>query len=190
MAAKQEHDQKKAAKKARVQEEQAREYGAGPEPKQKTDSQGQALFRKQKSSSGSGSKTSGGKGKSRALGWAWSGNRKVLTAQFVLCAFILILGTLTADDKAKATAARAMVKGSALALLFFLLALLSSAGGSSAKAATAMGTLVTVAYAVTSSDVHAVVKWVGSFFHTQAKSVGTETAEEAENEATNQPEFS
>ena len=177
LAVKQGMDEKKARKKEQVDKERARDYGAGPEPKQKTDDQGNARFRTPKSSGGSGPKARGGGAPSgsrgaRAVNWAWSGNRKVLTAQFVLCAFILILGTLTSDDKAKLSGARALVKGSALALLFFLLALLSSAGGSSAKAATAMGTLVTAAYALTSSDVHAVVKWVGSFFGSKAKTVG------------------
>ncbi len=191
VALKQQQKEKSAAKKAKVQEEQAREYGAGPEPKQKTDAKGQAVFRK--SSGGSAPKQSGSKGRPRAVAWAWSGNRKILTAQFILCAVILILGTLTSSDEAKSSSARAMVKGSALALLFFLLALLSSAGGSSAKAATAMGTLVTAAYALTSSDVHAVVKWVGTYFGGKAKEVGTttenETPEQEQNEATNQPEF-
>lgn len=179
IAAKSEHDQKKAAKKT----QREAELGAGPEPKKKTDTGGNATFRGEGKGKGSG--RGGGR---RAMGWAWSGNRKVLTAQFVLCSVILILGLLTSSDDAKNSSARALVKGSALALLFFLLALLSSAGGSSAKAATAMGTLVTVAYAVTSSDVHAVVKWVGSYFKTKAPDVGTTEAEQAERE--NQEPFS
>lgn len=175
VAVKQGHDQKKAAKKQEAVRERSQERGAGPVPSSKTDDQGNAKFRGEKPGRGGagGKPGTGGGGKRRALGWAWSGNRKVLTAQFVLCAFILILGTITSTDDAKNTSARALVKGSALALLFFLLALLSSAGGSSAKAATAMGTLVTAAYALTSSDVHAVVKYVGTFFGSKAKNVGT-----------------
>ena len=148
-------------------------YGAGPAPKKKTDSKGNAVFKGGKKSGG------GGGGKRRAVAWAWSGSRKVLTAQFVLCAVILVLGTLTSKDEVKSTAARSMVKGSALALLFFLLALLSSAGGSSARAATAMGTLVTAAYALTSSDVHALVKWLGDYFGKKAPKVGASAKDES-----------
>lgn len=137
------------------------DYGAGPAPQKKTDRNGNATFR-----------GSGGRKRGRSVAWAFSGSRKVLTAQFVLCVVILVLGTLTSKDEAKSSAARAMVKGSALALLFFLLALLSSAGGASAKAATAMGTLVTTAYALTSSDVHAVVKWLTAYFKNKAPDVG------------------
>jgi hypothetical protein len=173
-AVKQQHDAKKAAKKERVQQEQrARERGAGPAPARKTDPNGNARFRGEPGSSGGG--RGGGRSTSkrrRAVGWAWSGSRKVLTAQFVLCVVILVLGTLTSKDEVKSTAARSMVKGSALALLFFLMALLSSAGGSSARAATAMGTLVTAAYALTSSDVHALVKWLGDYFGKKAPKVG------------------
>jgi len=147
-------------------------YGAGPAPKKKTDSKGNAVFK-------GGKKSGGGGGKRRAVAWAWSGSRKVLTAQFVLCAVILVLGTLTSKDEVKSTAARSMVKGSALALLFFLLALLSSAGGSSARAATAMGTLVTAAYALTSSDVHALVKWLGDYFGKKAPKVGASAKDES-----------
>lgn len=161
VAVKKKQDDKKAARK---QEQAAKEQPA-PQPK----------------SGGGRSQLKAGPmsaREQRAVTWAWSGNRKVLTAQFVLCTFILILGTLTSDDKAKSSGARALVKGSALALLFFLLALLSSAGGSSAKAATAMGTLVTAAYALTSSDVHAVVTWVGAFFGEKAKTAGTKDKDE------------
>ena len=162
---------------AKQQQKQAQQRGAGPEPKRKTGPDGTATFR------GEGPRRKGGP---RAVSWAWSGSRKVLTAQFVLCAVILVLGTLTSSLDAKKSAARSMVKGSALALLFFLLALLSSAGGSSARAATAMGTLITVAYAVTSSDVHALVKWVGHYFGSKAKTVGA--GEEPQSEQPEQPQ--
>lgn len=175
VAVKQERQRKKDQ---RVQREQEKELGAGPRQRRPADEQGNARFRGEparKSSRGSGVKAPGkpgGGGRPRAVAWAWSGNRKILTGQFVLCMMILILGALTSKDDGKSSSARALVKGSALALLFFLLALLSSAGGSSAKAATAMGTLVTAAYALTSSDVHAVVKWVGAFFKNEAPKIG------------------
>lgn len=177
---------KKAAdrKAKEVARERAREYGAGPTPGKKTDANGNARFR------GEGGKKSRAR---RGASWAWSGNRKVLTAQFLLCMVILILGTLTGDGDAKSSSARALVKGSALSLLFFLLALLSAGGGSSARTATAMGTLVTAAYALTSSDVHAVVKWIGHFFGTDAKNVGSKTSSAEQDDAVesnNAPEFS
>lgn len=123
--------------------------------------------------SGGGGDSSGGKkaqssGKSkgsRAVSWAWSGSKKLLMAQFVLCVVILALGSMTSDPKdGKSAAGRAMVKGSAFALIFFLLAILSAGGKGAAKSATAVGTLITVSYALTSSDVHAVVTWINSFF--------------------------
>ncbi|MFL6116740.1 MAG: hypothetical protein ACJ786_36100 [Catenulispora sp.] len=184
---------KVAERKAKkVAAERAKDMGAGPKPQNPTDAQGNAAFRGEKKAAaktGGGGKAGGGKKLgSKSLGWAWSGSRKILTAQFLLCMVILILGTLTGKDEAKTTAARALVKGSALSLLFFLLALLSSAGGSSARTATAMGTLVTAAYAFTSSDVHAVVTWVGHFFSHQARQAGTDETSAVESE--NAPEFS
>lgn len=107
---------------------------------------------------------SSGRGK-RAVSWAWSGSKKLLMAQFVLCVVILALGSMTSDPQdGKSAAGRAMVKGSAFALIFFLLAILSAGGKGAAKSATAVGTLITVSYALTSSDVHAVVTWINSFF--------------------------
>lgn len=113
--------------------------------------------------SGPGAK--GAKGRPRAVAWAWSGSRRLLMAEFLLCTVVLLLGTLTSDpEDGKSAAPRAMVKGSAFALVFFLLALLGSGGKGPAKAATAVGTLVTVAYTMTSSDVHTLVTWIGKFF--------------------------
>jgi hypothetical protein len=130
-----------------------------------------------KESGGGGGKSGGAKAQSsgksrskRAVSWAWSGNKKLLMAQFVLCVVILALGSLTSDPQdGKSAAGRAMVKGSAFALIFFLLAILSAGGKGAAKSATAVGTLITVSYALTSSDVHAVVTWINSFFKGAAK---------------------
>lgn len=108
-------------------------------------------------------KKKGGKGK-RAISWAWSDNKKLLTAEFLACVVVLGLGTITASEESKDDVARAMIKGSALAGLFFLLALVSAGGKGPARAANAIGTLVTAAYVLTSSDVHNVAEWTASFF--------------------------
>lgn len=164
----------------------ARERGAGPRRRQPTDARGHATFRGEKK---------GGRGRSKALAWAWSGNRRILTAEFVLCAAILILGAFTSKEKdSSAIAVRTMVKGSALALVFFLLAIMTAGKGSAAKFATAVGTLITTAYAVTSPDVHAVVSWLGDTFAGKQKAVinGRETDKTAamqEAEDTNPPPF-
>lgn len=100
----------------------------------------------------------------KAVGWALSGNRKLLTAEFIACMAVLGLGTVLAPSGSKDGIPRAMIKGSALCGLFLLLALVASAGKSSAKAATAIGTLVTAGYVLTSSDVHNVAKWTAAFF--------------------------
>jgi hypothetical protein len=163
-----------------------RERGAGPEQERPTDSRGYAKFRGQ----GKGK----GKRRSRALAWAWSGNKRILTAEFVLCAAILILGAFTSKEKdSAAIATKTMVKGSALALIFFLLAILTAGKGGAAKTATAIGTLITTAYAVTSPDVHAVVVWLRDTFSSKIAIVNGETTEktaamgEAENDL--QPAF-
>lgn len=116
-----------------------------------------------------GGKSGGGKAQSsrgkRAVSWAWSGSKKLLMAEFILCVVVLALGSLTSDpEDGKDQAARAMVKASAFALIFFLLAILSAGGKGAAKSATAVGTLITVSYTLTSADVHAVVTWINSFF--------------------------
>lgn len=105
-----------------------------------------------------------GKGAKKVVGWAFSGNRKLLTAEFIACLIVLGLGTLLAPEGSKDGMPRAMVKGSALSALFLVLALVASGGKSPAKVATALGTLVTASYVLTSSDVHNVVSWVSSFF--------------------------
>lgn len=100
----------------------------------------------------------------RSIGWAFSGNRKLLTGEFIACIILLGLGTLLAPEGSKDGMPRAMVKGSALSALFLILALVASGGTGPAKVATGIGTLVTASYVLTSSDVHNVVKWIGAYF--------------------------
>lgn len=104
------------------------------------------------------------KGKKKALGWVWSDNRKLLTAEFVVCVAVLGLGTLVSPEDSKHDVPRAMIKGSALAGLFFVLALVSTGGQKPARVANALGTLVTATYVLTSADVHNLVSWVSGFF--------------------------
>lgn len=118
--------------------------------------------------------TAPGPGKAKkAVSWAWSGNRRLLTAQYLLCVVVLGLGWMVAPaagtsgqgSKASSeTTTRAMIKFSALSGLFFLLAIVSAGGKGAAKTATALGTLVSATYLFTSSDAHAVMAWVASFF--------------------------
>lgn len=107
-------------------------------------------------------KTSAG-GK-KTIGWAWSDNRKLLAAQFVVCVVVLGLGTLVSPEDSKHDVPRAMIKGSALAAVFFLLALVATGGQKPARAANAVGTLITAAYVLTSADVHNIVTWIAGFF--------------------------
>lgn len=106
--------------------------------------------------------------KRRALGWAWSDNRKLLLAEFILCVAVLGLGTIVSPEDSKHDVPRAMIKGSALAGIFFLLALISSGGQKPARAANALGTLITAAYVLTSADVHNIVSWLSGFFRQPA----------------------
>lgn len=101
---------------------------------------------------------------SGVVSWAWSGNRKLLTAQFLVCVVVLGLGTLLAPSGTKDGMPRALVKGSALCGVFLVLSLLTTGGKGAAKAATAIGTLVTASYVLTSKDVHNVVSWLNAFF--------------------------
>lgn len=125
---------------------------------------------KKKTPEGGGKGGGGAKGKAKKTGaargvaWAWSGKRRLLTMQFVACMVVLGLGTLLAPKGSNDGMTRAMVKGSGLAGLFFILALVASGGKGPAKAATALGTLVTAAYVLTSSDVRNVVGWFAEFF--------------------------
>lgn len=105
-----------------------------------------------------------GGGAKKIASFAWSGNRKLLTAQYLLCIVVLFLGTVTAPPGSKDDVHRAMVKGSALSGLFMLLALVSSGGKGAAKAATALGTLISASYLFTSSDVHNLTAFVSGFF--------------------------
>ena len=106
----------------------------------------------------------GAAGSRRAGKWLWAGNRRLLTAQYVACLVILFLGTLVAPSGSKDDLTRAMVKGSALSGVFLILALVASGGKGPTKVATAIGTLVTAAYLLTSSDVHNVTAWTARFF--------------------------
>lgn len=103
--------------------------------------------------------------KRRVRAWAWAGNRRVLTAEFLLCMTVLTLGSVVSPDGVQKGSARFLVKGTALSAVFFLLALVSSGGQGPRKAATAVGTLVTAAYVFTSADVTHLVQWVSSFFN-------------------------
>lgn len=100
----------------------------------------------------------------KSMKWAWSGNRKLLVVEFVACMVVLGAGTLLAPEGSKDGVPRAMVKASALCGLFLILALVASGGTGPAKTATALATLVTAGYVLTSSDVRNVVKWVDSYF--------------------------
>ena len=123
-----------------------------------------------KSSKSGGKGGKGGKGAApkskvrRATKFAFSGNRKILTGQFIACMAVVILGTCLAPEDSKDTSMRALVKASAIAALFFLLALLAQGGKGWAKGATALGTLVTASYVLTSSDVKNVVDYIAKFF--------------------------
>jgi hypothetical protein len=112
--------------------------------------------------SGDGAKK-GGRGR-KALGWTWSDNRRLLLAEFVICVAVLGAGTLVSPEDSKHDVPRAMIKGSALAAVFFLLALVASGGQKPARVANAIGTLITATYVLTSADVHNLVTWIGSFF--------------------------
>lgn len=115
------------------------------------------------------------RGSKRVVAWAWSGSRKLLTAEFVICVVILGLGLLVGDSgptTKRQDVGHVMVKGSALAALFFILALLTSAGKGTAKAATGLATLVTLTYVFTSTDSRNLMAWVSSFFGNPA-STGT-----------------
>lgn len=96
--------------------------------------------------------------------WLLSGDRKLLTAEYVACVAILGAGTLVAPQGSKDGTVRAMVKFTALSAVFFLLAMVGSAGKGAARAATGLGALITAAYLFTSSDVHDVAAWTSAFF--------------------------
>lgn len=117
--------------------------------------------------SGAAAGASGGRGR-RAVRWAWSDNRKILIAEFLVCVVVLGLGTVVSPDDSKHDVPRAMIKGSALAGVFFILTLVSTAGGNARRTANAIGTLITASYVLTSADVHNIVSWASGFFATPA----------------------
>lgn len=135
---------------------QATGRSTGAAAKQGSDALGKAT--------GGGRKTPTRSRARRGLSWAWSDNRKLLVAEFIACIVVLGLGTLTAEEGSKDDVGRAMVKGSALAGMFFVLSLVAAGGKGPARAANAVGTLVTAAYVLTSSDVHNLVSFVAGFF--------------------------
>lgn len=105
----------------------------------------------------------------KSVNWVFSGSRKLLTAEFVVCIVILGLGTLLAPQGSKDGLPRAMVKFSGLSAVFFVLALASAGSKGAARTATAIGALMTTAYVFTSSDAHNVVKWLEEFFSKSGK---------------------
>lgn len=102
--------------------------------------------------------------RTRAVAWAWSGDKKLLTAEFILVIAILGLGTLTTPGNVKDELPKTMVKFAALMGLFFILAIMTGAGKGSAKVATALATLITVGYVFTSPEARQIVAWVGAYF--------------------------
>lgn len=105
----------------------------------------------------------------KGANWVFSGNRKLLTAEFIVCVVILGLGTLLAPQGSKDGLPRAMIKFSGLSAVFFVLALASAGGKGAARTATAIGALMATAYVFTSSDAHNVVKWLEEFFSKSGK---------------------
>ena len=102
--------------------------------------------------------------KARAVSWAWSGDQRLLMAEFLLVLAIIGLGTLVTPGNVKDELHKMMVKLAATMALFFLLAVLSSSGKGAAKASTALATLITTAYVFTSPEAHQLVAWTGAFF--------------------------
>ena len=100
----------------------------------------------------------------RAAGFAFSGNRKILMAEFLLCVLLLLLGTVLAPKGSKDDLVRALIKGTALSGVFLLLSLLAVGGNGAARTATALATLITASYVLTSSDAHNLINWITSFY--------------------------
>lgn len=114
-------------------------------------------------------KSGAGKAKDKApdAGKAFSASnpRRWVMVEFLVCFVILGLGTIVAPaGKKNGGASHLAVKGSALALLFFILGLMSGGGPKAAKAAGALGGLVTAAYVFTSQDSANLVLWISDFF--------------------------
>lgn len=105
---------------------------------------------------------------------------RLVLVEFLVCFVVLGLGTIVAPEgKKNAGAAHLAVKGSALALLFFILALMAGGGGKAAKAADALGGLVTAAYVFTSADSANLVKWISAFFDSGKTTTTAPTGTEA-----------
>jgi hypothetical protein len=151
--------------------------GAVAAKQSKSESKAKSEAKKESTSSGGAFSSNVKKKASRAaanapaksVNWVFSGNRKLLTAEFVVCIVILGLGTLLAPQGSKDGLPRAMVKFSGLSAVFFVLALASAGGKGAARTATAIGALMTTAYVFTSSDAHNVVKWLEEFFSKSGK---------------------
>lgn len=90
--------------------------------------------------------------------------RKALLAELVVCLVIVWGGALVAPQGKNNGTTRALVKTSGLAAVFLVLALVSSSGKGAAKAASAFGGLVALAYVFTSGDAVALASWVSGFW--------------------------
>jgi hypothetical protein len=95
-----------------------------------------------------------------------SNPRRLVMVEFVICFMILGFGTVVPrrGGEKQGTVGHIVVKGSALALLFVVLSLIASGGDKSAKAAGALGALVTLGYVMTSEDASRVLGWVSDFY--------------------------
>ncbi len=108
--------------------------------------------------------------------FAASNPRRWVMVEFLVCFVILGLGTVVAPaGKKNGGASHLAVKGSALGLLFFILALMSGGGPKAAKAAGALGGLVTAAYVFTSQDSANLVTWISDFFDSGKAAATTPT---------------
>lgn len=102
--------------------------------------------------------------KVRGVSWAWSGSKNLLLAEFLIVVVITGLGTLTTTGSVKDEMPKLMVKATALSAIFFVAALLAGSGKKTAQVATAITTLITIAYVFTSPESRQLVNFVGAFF--------------------------
>lgn len=163
-AAKKAAPAKKAAAKSGVKKGAAAEVaGGGPEdPLADAAAAGSLL---------SGLKSGAKKAPKPGKAFGASNPARWVLVEFLVCFVILGLGTIVAPEGQKNSGASHLaVKGSALALLFFILGLMTGGGAKSAKAAGALGGLVTAAYVFTSRDAANLIKWVDSFFSSSSSS--------------------
>lgn len=105
----------------------------------------------------------------KVVSWAWSGNKKLLLAEFLLVVVIAGLGTLATPGSVKEEVPKLMVRASALFAIFFIAALFAGAGKRTGQAATALTSLITVAYVFASPESHQLVNFVGAYFATDKK---------------------